>query len=150
MLSSRHQTSLQRIAEFLSETSDPWWVLGSAAMALICVDPGQIRDIDLLVSKRDAEALMRAHHLDNQADGGTDRFRSTYFLKPDLGEIPVEIMAGYEICEADAWRPVTLKSRLSIEVGSSRLFVPDRGEQIDLLKRLGRPKDQARLQRFTA
>lgn len=148
MLSPLHQTVLQATADFLGDTDDPWWVLGSAAMALIGVDPGEIRDIDVLVSPRDAQKLMHVHRLANQADGGTDRFRSDCFLQPCLGDIPVEVMSGYRIFERGDWVSVAPATRLAITLGAATVFVPDRADQIDLLKRLGRPKDMERLQRF--
>lgn len=148
MLSPLHQTALQATADFLSDTDDPWWVLGSAAMALIGIDPGEVRDIDVLVSPRDAQALMHAHGLTNQADGGTHRFKSDYFLQLNLGEIPVEVMSGYQIYEGGSWRAVAPASRLAVTVGEATVFIPNRADQIDLLKRLGRPKDLDRLQHF--
>lgn len=123
-------------------------MLGSAAMALIGVDPGEVKDIDVLVSSRDAERLMTSFALTNQADGGTSRFRSSYFLLPDLGEVRVEIMADYQVRRGDAWEPVSPSSRDAIVVGAATLFVPDRRDQIQLLERLGRAKDLARLERF--
>ena len=148
MLSFHQQTALRRVAEFLSETADPWWVLGSAAMALIGVDPGEIRDIDVLVSAGDAEALMTAYSLPNEADGGTDRFRSTYFLKPDLGDVPVEVMGGYQIRTAGLWTSVEPLSRQRITLDDAKIYVPNLSEQMEILKQLGRPKDLARLKRF--
>lgn len=148
MLSELHQDTLQRIADLLADAKDPWWVLGSAAMALIGVEPGEIHDIDVLVSARDAEALMQAFALANQADGGTPQFRSDYYLLPQLGTLRVEIMAGYQIRCGDVWQPVVPASRQAVTVGPATLFVPERREQIELLQRLGRPKDRARLQRF--
>lgn len=148
MLTCHQQTALRRITEFLSETADPWWVLGSAAMALIGVDPGEIRDIDVLVSASDAEALMTAYSLPNEADGGTEGFRSTYFLKPDLGDVPVEVMGGYQIRTAGLWTPVEPLSRQRITIDNAVVYIPNRKEQIEILKQLGRPKDLARLKRF--
>jgi hypothetical protein len=139
---------LQRVADFLSETADPWWVLGSAAMALIGVDPGEIRDIDVLVSASDAEALMTTYSLPNEADGGTEGFRSTYFLKPDLGDVPVEVMGGYQIRTGGLWTPVEPLSRQRITIDNAKIYIPNRNEQIEILKQLGRPKDLARLKRF--
>ncbi len=149
MLSDLHQMTLQQVADLLADTQDPWWVLGSAAMALIGGDPGEVGDIDVLVSGRDAEALMQAFALTNQADGGTPQFRSDYYLVPQLGALRVEIMAGYQICCGDAWQPVTPASRQAVTVGPATLLVPDRQEQIELLQRLGRPKDLARLPGLT-
>lgn len=148
MLSPLHQTTLRATADFLGDTDDPWWVLGSAAMALVGIDPGAVRDIDVLVSPRDAQKLMHARGLTNQADGGTDRFRSDCFLQPQLGEIPVEVMSGYQIFEGGSWLPVSPASRLAVRVGEATVSVPDRTDQIALLKRLGRPKDLERLQHF--
>nr|WP_070961368.1 hypothetical protein [Hyphomonas sp. Mor2] len=148
MLPDLDPNALRRIAEFLIDTSDPWWVLGSTAMALIGVDPGEIRDVDLLVSERDAQTLMRKHDLENQADGGTRGFRSSHILKPNLIDRPVEILSGYQIYQDGAWVLVEPSSRLSVRVGASTVFVPDREEQISLLQRLGRPKDLARLALF--
>lgn len=150
MLSQRHQRGLERVAELLADAEDPWWVLGSAAMALIGIDPGDIGDIDVLVSGRDAEALMQAFALPNQADGGTSHFRSDYFLVPPLGDVRVEIMAGYHIRSGDGWQRVTPASRQAVVVGSATLFVPERDDQIELLERLGRKKDLARLDRFSS
>lgn len=148
MLSAGEQNTLQRVSELLSHAADPWWVLGSAAMALIGVDPGQIGDIDVLVSLRDAERLGDAHQLQNQADGGTEQFRSSVFLQPDLGERRVEIMSGYEIRRGDKWEPVQPASRLRVMLDDAALFVPERWEQIEILNRLARPKDRERISRF--
>ncbi len=149
MLSQQHQEALQRTALFLSPTRDPWWVLGSAAMALIGVDPGKIRDIDVLVSSRDAQALMTQHDLPNLADGGTAQFRSDYFLLPELGVIPVEVMGGYQIYQAGKWTQVSPVSRRRVKLGTTIVFTPDRDEQVAILQRLGRPKDLDRLKRFS-
>jgi len=148
MLSPLHQKALHRVADLLADTKDPWWVLGSAAMALIGVDPGEVNDIDVLVSSRDAERLMTSFALTNQADGGTSQFRSSYFLIPDLGEVRVEIMADYQVRRGNAWAPVNPASRQAIAVGTATLFIPDREDQIQLLERLGRAKDLDRLKRF--
>lgn len=148
MLSDREQTALKRVSELLSNTADPWWVLGSAAMALIGVNPGEVRDIDVLVSNRDAQALMKHHALINAADGGNDRFRSAVFLLPELGDVRVEIMAGYEIRTGGTWTPVCPVTREKVSVGGSEVFVPTAAEQIDILRQLNRPKDLARLARF--
>jgi len=142
------QTTLQETADFLSNTRDPWWILGSAAMALIGVDPGDIQDIDVLVSERDARSLMANYDLKNLADGGTERYRSNLFLTPNIGPVRVEVMSGYQIRTDGAWQSVAPVSRRAINIGSAVIFVPDREDQADLLKRLGRPKDLERLKRF--
>lgn len=148
MLSDPDRFALRRVAAFLSSTTDPWWVLGSAAMALSGIDPGGIRDVDVLVSKRDAKALMARYALKNSADGGTERYRSAIFLMLDLGERRVEIMAGYEIRAGDRWERVEPGTRDPVKIDEAVLFVPSVEDQIAILRQLGRPKDLARLARF--
>ena len=148
MLSTAEQNALRQIAALVSDASDPWWILGSAAMALIGVDPGEIRDIDVLVSTRDARALMRRDGIENAADGGRESYRSAVFMRTQADTLTVEIMAGYDIRRGDIWEPVAPASREKLMVGDATLFVPSREEQISLLKRLGRDKDRRRLQLF--
>ena len=148
MLSNAEQNALRQVAALLSDTSDPWWILGSAAMALIGVDPGEIRDIDVLVSTRDARALMRRDGIENAADGGRESYRSAVFMRTQADTLTVEIMAGYDIRRGDIWEPVAPASREKVMVGDAALFIPSREEQISLLKRLGRDKDRRRLQLF--
>ena len=148
MLSTAEQNALRQVAALLSDTSDPWWILGSAAMALIGVDPGEIRDIDVLVSSRDARALRECDGVENAADGGSETYRSAVFLRTQADTLTVEIMAGYDIRRGDIWQPVAPASREKVMVGDAAVFVPSREEQISLLKRLGRDKDRRRLQLF--
>lgn len=143
-----HRETLRRIAIFLAETRDPWWIVGSVAMGLIDIDPGDMRDIDVLVSEPDARGLMRRHGLDNAVDGGTDRFKSDILLYPRLGPIRVEVMGGYRIRDGEDWELVAPQTRQKIQIDDIDLFVPDRTEQAQLLQRLGRSKDVQRLKHF--
>lgn len=144
-LSDPPLSTIVRLAAFLEETSDPWWILGSAAVALSGVDPGGVRDIDVLVSLPDACRLMETKALPNDADGGGALFRSEIFLRPDLGDVPVEIMANYAIRQGNVWRPVTLQTRETVSVGGATVYLPDLSEQMALFERMGRPKDLCRL-----
>ncbi|MEO1552846.1 MAG: hypothetical protein AAFR82_02850 [Pseudomonadota bacterium] len=142
------KTTLLRTADWLAGTRDPWWVLGSAAIALLGIDPHGIGDIDVLVSERDAKALIERHSLTNQSDGGTDKFRSNVFILPALGKYRVEIMAGYEIRLANEWTPVWPQTRRSVDLSGTSLWVPDAAEQIEILRMLNRPKDLDRIERI--
>lgn len=144
-LSGPTRATIVRLAEFLEDTSDPWWILGSAAIALSGVDPGGVRDIDVLVSKRDAIGLMQIRALPNVADGGGERFKSEIFLRPALGDVSVEVMANYVIGQGNGWWPVELRTRQPVSVGAMTVYVPELLEQIELLERLGRPKDLCRI-----
>ena len=149
MLDDITRNSLIGVASLLSGAQDPWWIIGSASVALKGYSAGQIADIDVLVSPADADRLMARHGLDNLQDGGTARYRSSHFLRPIVGEVPVEIMAGYEIFRDHEWRPVWPPSRERIRVGRVDIFAPSDADLIDILKRLERAKDLARIQAMT-
>ena len=145
-LNAELKDSLSRTADWLADTRDPWWILGSAAIALIGVNPNGVRDIDVLVSEQDAQDLMTRNCLENQSDGGTARYHSNTFLLPELGPYRVEVMAGYKIRSNDEWANVWPRTRVAVEVAGSILWVPEASEQIDILRRLNRPKDRSRIE----
>lgn len=145
-LSPDHVATLKRISEFLSECVDPWWIIGSAAIALIEIDPGEVRDIDVLISPRDSARLMRAHQLEDQADGGTDRYRSDSVLRPELGNVPVEFLSNYFIKAKEQWIQLAPKTQTSVNLDGATVFVPDTKEQVEILLRLGRQKDLRRVE----
>lgn len=140
------EAAFRKTAEFLSDMADPWWVLGSGAIALLGLDPKGVRDIDVLISKRDALVLMQKHNLPNRADGGNERFRSDIFLLPELGDFRVELMSNYCIRHNDDWVVVQPSSRIKVQIADATLYVPALCEQIELLSLLGRPKDHHRIQ----
>ena len=109
---------------------------------------GELRDVDVLVSTRDARALTERDGIENASDGGSETYRSAVFLRTQADTLPVEIMAGYDIRRGDIWESVAPASREKVMVGDAAMFVPSREEQISLLKRLGRDKDRRRLQLF--
>lgn len=150
MLSQNLILTLQSAVSFLAIARDPWWVLGSAAVALKGYEAGEVGDVDILVSEADAFRLLEQHGLKNQQDGGTALFRSSVFLLPELGPIRVEVMAGYEICVQGAWAPVWPSSRQIIDFGSADLFVPSNQDLIAIFKRLGREKDHLRINAMQA
>lgn len=145
-LGDRETGSLIQTAKLLEATSDPWWILGSAAVALVGGEPGQVKDIDVLVSNRDALALMRLHGLKNVADGGNQLFRSQYFLRPETDDLAVEIMAGFSVCSGANWVTIMPLTRIAISLAGTTVFVPDANEQIELLHLIGRAKDQSRIE----
>lgn len=142
--------TLGRLVRLLTVTQDPWWVLGSAAVYLKSYDPGRIGDIDVLLSEADAQRLMVENGLDNHRDGGTPRYRSAYILKPELGEMPVELLAGYETYQDNAWSSIWPGSRNLVSFGGNELFVPSDAELISIFKQLGRAKDFDRIRAMRA
>ncbi|MFN3214668.1 MAG: hypothetical protein ACE37M_16295 [Henriciella sp.] len=142
--------TLAVLARRLSQTEDPWWILGSAAVYIKGYDPGQVGDIDVLVSQQDAAKLMSRHGWDNDKDGGTKRYRSGYVLRPSLGGVPVEILANYEILTRHGWEPVRPTSRLKVIHSGNAFYVPSDADLIEIFERLGRPKDFDRIRAIQA
>lgn len=145
MLPSKLIETLHHVAHLLSKTHEPWWILGSGAVALKGYDAGPVGDVDVLVSERDADHLIDQFGLKNRNDGGTLLYRSSYFLTPDLGPMPVEIMAGYEIHADQIWHPIWPTSRQRVQVSGVDLFVPSDAHLIEIFRMLGREKDQQRI-----
>lgn len=142
--------TLDRLVRLLAVTEDPWWILGSAAVYLKGYDPGHIGDIDVLLSVADARRVVSDHGLANQRDGGTSLYRSAYVLRPNLGEMPVELLAGYEILQDNAWSTVSPVSRNPIFYKGSEVFVPTDDELISIFEQLGRAKDFDRIRAMQA
>ena len=124
-------------------TRDPWWIIGSAAVALNGVDPGGIADVDVLTSARDASAILAA--VGCVADTCSDRsaFRSVYGRLPSPA-LPIEVMGGLEVFVRDRWRAITPCTRVAVSTGGVTVYVPEREDLIAILRLFGRAKDLAR------
>lgn len=138
-----------RLAETLSAIAgaargfeDEWWIVGSAAAALAGADVADVRDVDLLLSARDAKALL-ARWSDRPATriAPNDQFRSEVFAKFTHAPLAIDAMGGFSMRVRGAWRevrPLTREARGGV-------FTPSVAEQIALLEAMGRDKDRARI-----
>lgn len=144
MIDGRVTEALTMLAEGLNDAQDPWWIIGSVAVALHGGDPGRIADVDVMVSRRDLDAMYERLPLTNTPEEGKPMFLSERFGR--WAELPlnVEFMAGLTLLEQGAWLPITLQTRQSVAVGDTVVFVPEKPELIALLHRFGRDKDLAR------
>src|SRR5438132_9852290 len=71
--------ALAEVAALASGARDRWWVIGSAAAALLGAATGPVRDIDLLMSARDCARLLRACGVAPCPGVPDERFRSRLF-----------------------------------------------------------------------
>jgi hypothetical protein len=115
---------------------DPWWIIGSAAMALHGAADLVVGDVDLLMSRSDAAALLRARGVEPAPGEAGGRFRSDVFGRWSAGAYLVETMGGFHV----DGRELVPESR----VASGGLFVPNVAEIIAMCERFGRPKDAER------
>ncbi|MBW6420926.1 hypothetical protein KX729_05680 [Rhizobium sp. XQZ8] len=139
------EQALIRLADLMADCRDPWCVFGGAAMRLHGYRDMPIADIDVLVSPADGERLIASKALENVADGGTGRFCSRILLHPDLGALPVEILAGFEIFTDGSWQEVRVGDRIEMKFGAATVFIADIDDIARIFRLSGRPKDLARL-----
>ena len=142
--------TLNQIAADGASLLDPWWVFGSAGMALVGVSGLTPPDVDLIVSERDAQTLIGLWGAKIVQAAPSLLFRSRVFARAQVGALPVEIMAGFEACSDGVWSPVVPATRLEIARKGARLFVPSAAEQAAICRRFGRPKDLARVAKLEA
>lgn len=139
------EATLDVVARDCANLSDPWWVFGSAGMALVGVSGLTPPDVDLIVSPRDALALIALWDARRLAAAPSPLFRSEIFAKAEQFQPPIEIMAGFEAFSQSVWAPVVPATRERIDWKGGAVFTPSAAEQAQIARRFGRPKDLARV-----
>ena len=142
---ARLAATLAQLAPHLATLADPWWLFGSAAMALHGARPLVIGDVDLLLSRSDAPGLLDRLGLTVAPGSKSDRFRSDVFACWRTPPLPVEILAGFHVRTGVSWEEIRPTSRLAVRLAAGTLYVPDVSELISLCHRFGRPKDLERI-----
>src|SRR4051794_15038945 len=88
--------SLAMLAAGADGAADPWWVIGSTAVVLHGGNVATVKDVDLMMSARDAGAFLRRVGVEPQRGTGDDRFRSLVFGKWEGPPIAIEAFGGFE------------------------------------------------------
>ena len=133
--------SLGRVAALLEGATEPWWIIGSVAVALQGGSAGEIRDIDVVLGHSDATRYFRTLGVANGAATGSSLFRSDLFARWLEPPVAVELMAGLQVNGPAGWQPLHIKSRQEVRKG---LYTPSRDELRMILQSFGRPKDLRR------
>lgn len=131
---------------------DPWWIIGSAAMALIGVPDAVPQDIDVLCSTEDALRLRAAWatRVDQAYRPRHDGlFRST-FARFHLSPMPLEVMGGLEVMTPQGWHPLRVLAETVLDVAGRAVRVPTLADQRRIFMLFGRPKDLAKAARIAA
>ena len=140
-----YATLAEIVPELHVHCVDPWCVIGSAAALLVGADVG-VADVDLLVSRSDAQTLMtlwadRREAIYEPADG--ERFRS-HFARFRFPGLPVEVMGELELNQGDGWQPVKAGRMTLAGLNGLAVPVPSVDDQVRILESFGREKDMRR------
>lgn len=145
--------SVAKLAPSFAQSSrDPWWLIGSTAMLLAGVDDVLPHDIDVLASKRDADAFIARHGDLLERDhrpAGDERFRSR-FARFRFAPLPVEVMGGLQVRRGDAWMPVRIEATRMVDCAGAVVPIPTPDEQLRLFEWFGRDKDIDKARRLRA
>jgi hypothetical protein len=126
--------TLEQLLPYIQTLSHPWWLFGSAAMALHGAHPIEIGDVDLLVSRADAPLLLGRLGLPLVPGTESDRFHSDVFATWSEPPLKVEILAGFRVRVGEAWQEVRPRTRQPIELPFGTVYVPDVPELIALCR----------------
>ncbi|MDO9473686.1 MAG: hypothetical protein Q7J28_11565 [Caulobacter sp.] len=130
----------------LSGLSEPWCVIGSAAMMIAGAPVADCPDLDIMTTAAGAATLETAW------DAWRDRayaptsgevFRSR-FSGYAFREGRVEVMGDLLLMQAGRWTPVAIPAVVATCLAGITVNTPDRQAQIDLFRLFGRPKDLAK------
>ena len=136
------EPTLAVVSSLASRLRDDWWIIGSAAIALTGIAI-EVPEVELLLSERDAGALLAGWAQPRPATEGQDRFRSIHG-EHTATPIPIEIMGGLEVCTGGTWVPVTPGTRDRIELAGGAVYIPDAADQLALLLMFRRTRDLVR------
>jgi hypothetical protein len=144
------ESTLLALQPALAQARQPWWIIGSGAVALHGGDPGEVRDLDLLLDRRDFAAVTQALGLVPSVGEGDGRFRSDHFNHWTGAALPVDLFAGFHLLEGGQWHHLLPATRIAARLGGAEAYVPERADLAVLLARFGRDKDQARIAALSA
>lgn len=125
--------------------ADPWCLIGSAGALMLGAEV-RVADVDVLVSRTDADALMARwvdRRDDTHAPADGDRFRS-HFARFRFPGLPVEVMGGLELDAGEGWQPVSPGKLVLVGLQGLAVPVPSLDDQIRIFESFGRDKDRAR------
>jgi hypothetical protein len=134
---------LGSLAAELGACREPWWLIGSAAMAVHGAAV-EVADVDLLLAVADAQAFLDRRGVAAEAGTPNDIFSSAVFATLPAPPFTVELFAGFRVRGADGWRPLVPETRQMVPIADSTVFVPSIAELIEWGRLFGRPKDAAR------
>ncbi|TPG12343.1 hypothetical protein [Sphingomonas oligophenolica] len=133
-----------KLASAMAGAHDRWWIIGSAAVALHGADAGNVRDVYVLLSRRDAEVICAKHVIPIEPHTPHPLFRSAVFARWTGMPLTIELMADLEVAASAGWQRLAPATRQQFTTAAGSIYVPDRQELAAILRRFGREKDIVR------
>ena len=140
--------TLARVADAAAGAVEPWWIIGSAAVALHGRAVDVREDVDVLTSPTGALRLLQRFGGEAAPGEASALFRSEVFGRWNGAPLVVEVMGGLHLRTAGGWQPVRIETRQAVNVEGRTVFVPTAEELVRLLGAFGRPKDMERARRL--
>ena len=144
MMTDALAKTLAMVAEAARGAADRWWIIGSAAVVLHGGAVPSVKDVDLMMSARDAEEFLSRVGGERGGADPSGPFRSQVFGVWSEPPIPVEVFGGFSVACNRGWRAVSLVTRQRVTVAGALIYVPSAEELVQLLNSFGRPKDLER------
>ena len=143
--------TLAEVVRAAADLQDPWWVIGSAALTLVGLPGVAVPDVDVVTSRRDAERLIRrwTGSADPLPAVPSTQFRSE-FRRFRHAPLPIEVMGDFDVWTGADWYPVRPRTRVRVACGAGDVYVAAADEQVEILRRIGRPKDLVRAKALEA
>ena len=137
---------LERLAPQLDALTEPWLVIGSAAMILAGADWPDCADLDILTTAAGAARLEAAWADRREADYAPDPEApfSSRFSRYDFAPGAVEVMGDLEVLTPDGWTRLEPGAPAAHAFGGRTWPAPDLPGQMKILRMFGRPKDLAK------
>jgi hypothetical protein len=136
--------TLARVADAAAGAAEPWWIIGSAAVALHG-RAGEVReDVDVLTGPAGARRFLQGFGIEAAPGEASALFRSEVFGRWDGAPLAVEVMGGLHLRTGGGWQPVRIETRQAVNVEGRTLYIPAAEELARLFTSFGRPKDVER------
>ena len=138
------RSALRDVSGALAPARDPWWVIGSAAVALHGADAGEVGDVDVIVSLSDFDRLEASGLIKPIEKRARDHFNSEKFGRGSVGGYEVEYFANLRVFANGEWHLVEFDEAEFVDFQGTEIRIPTRADLIALLELFGRAKDLRR------
>lgn len=136
--------TLEMFVQAARDAADDWWLIGSAAVVLHGGQLPYVKDVDVMMSARDADEFLRRVGARCGGAEPSERFNSRVFGIWKTPPVRVEVFGGFQLASDGKWREVCFSTREPVKVGDATVYVPSAVELVGLLHSIGRTNDLER------